>query len=668
MSLGLGAAPRAARAQATSEADQPLSIRGGTGLLHLSQARSGAPGSFRFSLFGSAFGGSNYLCNPDHPCASPLGGDAVDFDEVQHSTLRLGISATPAEGIEAFGGVRSTSSSSTQNLPKVLDVVGDVTLGARLFTPPTPGQVLALGLEGDVTFLKGSDEAGVDGSATSFGVRGLGSLNAPLGSEAGALSLRSDLNLGYRLDRSSSLVEDRENNAPPDGLGRNISRFERFALGVNRVDLIELGVGTELSGRVLRPFVSWSLDVPINRGDYACPEDEADDNGESCLNQNHKLSTFPSRASVGARVLPWAGLSVILALDIGTGGTRAFVDELTPELPYNLWLGASYSVQTQPAEPAIKHVVVQKLVPVAIPEQVLDGEVVDEDTRDGVKNAVVRVTNLERTAMLTDEEGRFSLRAVKPGPYQLALSAPGYHDGTCRAQIEQLPPRAPGTNRGGTISTFAECPLKALPKLGTVIALTADAQTGDVVGGARLVVTDERGRKVSLQGDNTGTFRFENVPPGMAHVFVEVDGYLPTVRDLTVHPEMESLARILLNKRPRVPRVAVVGQEIRLRTPLSFEGDEAEVSAGSAPIVEELADLLRKKPEIQVVSLVVKVGGAASPEASQALAQARAAHLAAALSALGVDGARIVAEGREDAGIARGKTGMVTKVDLRIGK
>ena len=44
------------------------------------------------------------------------------------------------------------------------------------------------------------------------------------------------------------------------------------------------------------------------------------------------------------------------AVDIGTGATSVFLDEVAPEPPYNLWLGLAWAVDTEPPLPIIQRV------------------------------------------------------------------------------------------------------------------------------------------------------------------------------------------------------------------------------------------------------------------------------------------------------------------------
>ena len=74
------------------------------------------------------------------------------------------------------------------------------------------------------------------------------------------------------------------------------------------------------------------MDVPVNRQSYLCNLD-ARSAGDQCLSRDAQFSSTPSRRTVGARAYPWLtpwldGLAVLAALDIGTGATSNFVEEV----------------------------------------------------------------------------------------------------------------------------------------------------------------------------------------------------------------------------------------------------------------------------------------------------------------------------------------------------
>src|SRR6185295_5172937 len=177
-----------------------------------------------------------------------------------------------------------------------------------------------------------------------------------------------------------------ESTPPPAGRGESIQRTERFGLDINRVDSFELGIGAEFIHEFVRPFVEWTFDIPVNRQKYVCDENVAADHGDKCLAKAQGWSTSPSRFSFGARVFPWPerGLSGLLAVDIGTGATSQFIDEVAPEPPYNLWFGLGWAIDTEPPAPIIQTVEKPVAAPVAKAMPFLAGTVVDKASGNGI--------------------------------------------------------------------------------------------------------------------------------------------------------------------------------------------------------------------------------------------------------------------------------------------
>src|SRR5690606_15618438 len=140
---------------------------------------------------------------------------------------------------------------------------------------------------------------------------------------------------------------------PPEGRGSPIERTERFGLGISRVDKLGIGLGSEYVNDYVRPYLEWTLDIPVNRQKYVCNIQEAELRGDECLGVAAGFGTTPSRFTLGARVFPWqkSGLSLTGAIDLGTGGTKRFLEETTPETPYRLWFGLGYAVDTVPPPP-----------------------------------------------------------------------------------------------------------------------------------------------------------------------------------------------------------------------------------------------------------------------------------------------------------------------------
>jgi len=679
-------------------------IRASTGLLHVVQAGSGAPGTFRVSLTGTYFSATGFLCNSDTPCPVFGNESPTEQDEVDRVGAHLGISATPWPFLEAYLGFHNHATSDNRSRPTLLQVLGDTNLGIKAFMPYKPDRIFGLGGSLDLFLLNGTGGVGIDGGGTSFALRGLASLNLDNRLEQEkVIPLRFHFNLGYLFDNSYAVVEELETTEPPEGRGENISRIERFGLDINRTDFFEIGLAGEYVHPVIRPFIEWSIDVPVNRRDYVCNVNQAEARGDLCLGENQRFSIAPSRFTLGARLFPWKGrgLSLLGAVDIGTGATSEFVDEVAPEPPWNLYFGFGYAVDTVPPEPVVKKVEVPSTTPAAVAveaDQYVRGVVVEKGTTNPIPNAVVKFEGRQMPGMLTGDDGAFTTVDLAPGTYTFSISAPGFREGQCIATVPlpgaaaPQPPAAapapgaapgaapapgqppaasggwgaqPGAQPGAPVPpgpgapppsagvggkpadivVQTQCELEPMPKVGNVAGSLLDSATQAPVPGARVIITDRLNRSLELTADQAGAFRFENVPPGTVKITVDAPGYLPSVNEFTIKPREDVPARIMLNKRPTQASVVVTPKELKLKRQVHFLKDMATIEPDSMSIIEEIADTLKTHPEIRGIEIQGHTDNQGTPVYNLRLSQNRAQAVLDALVKLGVEPSRLEAKG-----------------------
>lgn len=648
-------------------------LSGSTGLLHVAEAGAGAPGTFRFALTGSYFSGSGFLCNGSTACPSFQGEDRNSSDDVTRAGVDLGLSATVLPFLEAYAGFHNHATSDSRGRPELLQVLGDTNLGLKGFTPHAPDSIFSFGGEAELLLLNGTGGVGLDGSSTSFALRALGTIDLNNRTEASKrIPLRFHANIGYLFDNAGNIVSSVENTPPPQGRGAPISRVERFGLGINRVDFVQMGFAAEYVNEWVRPFVEWSIDVPLNRQNYTCNVTQATANGDQCLGLDQGFATTPSRFSLGARAFPWKdhGLAVLAAFDIGTGATSSFVQEVAPELPWNFYFGVAYGFDTAPPKPVIQRITTPAPpAPLAAaPENVIDGIVLEKNTQNAIPDALVRFDGRPLTGMVSNADGTFRSANLEPGTYTLNVSATGFRDGQCIATIQaplapptsvvpapqpgsvavQAPaggPAQPGANGVGPNVVKVQCELESLPKVGTVIGSIIDPDSNQAVEGAHIEVTDKLNRKLELRADASGAFRFENVPPGPLKFAVDAPGYFTSVAEVNVKAREDAQARILLNKRPAKPNVVVSGKEIKLKQQVHFQHDSAEILPDSQAILEELAEVMVKRADIKSVEVQGHTDNTGEAGYNLRLSQSRAQAVVDFLGKLGVDPTRMVAKG-----------------------
>jgi outer membrane protein OmpA-like peptidoglycan-associated protein len=406
------------------------SLDAATGLLRLYGAGSGAVGTFRFSLLSSYFAGTGFLCNSSATCADQQGGVPTREDDLTHIGGHVGISATPLPFLEAYLGVHTSATSDNLSHPGLLQVLGDTNFGVKAFMPHEEGSIFSAGGAAEMWLLNGTGTVGID--SASFALRGVATADFSNGSTH-KIPLRTYLNIGYLFDNSGKLVDSVEKH---ELNGHRITRIERFGLGINRVDSLNAGLGLEGMFGIVRPFLEWTIDVPVNRQNHVCnllPRAA----GDECLGQNPGFSTTPSRLGIGARVhalLP--GLSFLGAVEVGTGATSSFLEEVSPELPWNLYFGIAYAADTEPRV-EVRRVEVNRAIRVNLPppQQIIQGSVVEKGSGLPIQDAIVRFEGRNLTGMVTTPDGTFRTSDLPAGTYTFDVSAPGYRDGQCSATI-----------------------------------------------------------------------------------------------------------------------------------------------------------------------------------------------------------------------------------------
>jgi outer membrane protein OmpA-like peptidoglycan-associated protein/methionine-rich copper-binding protein CopC len=624
-------------------------VSGSTGLLHLVQPSSGAAGTFRVSLLADWSSGTGFLCTSSTPCGNDTRDSASRFGSV------LGLSLTPVRFLEAYGSLHSSASSDDQHSPGLIDVLGNAALGAKLFTADPIAGLLSLGGAAELELLNGSGSVGVNGKGTSFRLSALAGLDLR-GAQGSGPPLRILSNLGYVVDNSGNLVDATESSR-----GTRITRVERFGLGINRVDRFQAGLGVEALFPVLRPFVEWNLELPVNRQNYVCSS-ATRYSGDQCLANDQSLSAFPSSLTLGVRVAPFLkGLSATAALDIGTSGTSNFIEELAPTLPWDAWLGVGYAFDIQ--EPKPEQVRVVERVTEALPPKPslkVRGSVHEHGKDTGIANAILHYQGRELTAMASGADGHFVSGELEPGAYTFGVEAENFKPGECSVVIPEEPaakapapaaPIPPAAASGapapaaGVHYFDVDCELEALPRAGNVNGAVLDADSSSPVAGATVELVDSLGRSLQLETDAGGSFRFERVLPGMITLKADAQSYLFHSQTLELLQRQDAHAQISLRKRPKAGHVVVAANELRLNQQIHFEQDSATILPDSQALLEEIADALAGAPRISHVEIQGHTDNNGTPEHNKALSEARANAVLDWLTSHGIDPSRLAAHG-----------------------
>jgi outer membrane protein OmpA-like peptidoglycan-associated protein len=423
-------------------------LGGGSGLLHTQHAQSGAPGQIRVGLTTELFS-AGFLCSQSAPCPNPNGGAPLTHDSLTHIGATLTLSATVTKWLEAYAATGAYGNADNADQPALLQVFGDSQLGLKAFFPV--GRVLHLGGATELDLVNGSGAVGLVGAGTGAKFRAIGTVDLR-GAEK-PTPLRISLNTTYSVDAAAPVVAGYEaNNGAP------ITRIERFGLEINRVDHIDIALGAEaffVDERV-RPFLEYTMLLPINRQGYAC--DPTNPNGDGCLATD---TVIPSKLTLGGRFFPWKhGFSLTAGLDIGVTGVSSFIEELAPTAPWMLYLGAGWAIETKDHPSVERTKVVSRVLPPKFPGE-LHGKVHPKDKTDGIVDAILVIDDHpEITSRVSRADGTFNI-PLDPGTYKLTVHAKGYRDGTCGGTLPDMP---------ATVET--DCPLEP-----ALVAVTANEIT-----------------------------------------------------------------------------------------------------------------------------------------------------------------------------------------------
>jgi outer membrane protein OmpA-like peptidoglycan-associated protein len=536
--------------------------------------------------------------------------------------------------------------------PGLLAVLNNAAVGAKAFLPTPLAGILSFGGDVELDLLSGSGSVGFDGSALGLRLAALGQID--LRGLESPIPIRILTNVGYALDNSGKLVESVEKSR-----GAPIARVERFGLSINRVDHVEMGLGVEGSFSVVRPFVEWNLQVPVNRQSYTCNTRKVY-SGDRCLKADESLSAFPSALTLGARVTPWLpGLTGTLAVDVGTTGTSNFIEELAPTLPWDLWFGVGYAFDTvkPPPEKVVVAAPAPTLPPPPKPVLRARGFVHPKDQTDGIAGAIIRYQGRNLTAMASGDDGRFISDALEPGTYTLEVSADGFRPGQCLVIVggTAVPAPNPPATPSGTSNAPAgtppesffdvDCALEALPKVGTITGKLIDADSGAPVGNAQVELTDALRRTLSVTTDAVGAFRFEHVSPGTVSLRAEAPGYLFHQQSLELHAREDARPDLSLHKRPKVSLVELSPTELKIKQQIHFEQDSSTILGDSNALLEQIADTLAHNPGITQVEIQGHTDDTGNPQHNKSLSEARANAVLDWLVAHGIDAGRLVARG-----------------------
>ncbi len=662
-------------------------LDGNTGGVWTVDAGSAPAGTFRTQLALDFFVADGYLEPED--TNDYLGG-------------ALSVSWSALDFLEVYASITSSANANNKEQPSLFQVLGDTTFGAKGFYPVDDWVTLGGGFR--IELLNSVGGIGPSMKGTGVGLRANASADFRR-VEGGGPPLITRFNVDYFFDNSSNVIEEIEQerfegiDTPYQNSAYEfrhlLSRVERFALGINRVDLLTLALGLEapLTAATdfhLHPLLEWRLGIPVNRQGYDCLYEETDVQfgGDSCL-ERAGAAAFPQTLTLGLRVFPpLRGVALLAAVDIGLTGTRDFVRELAPNKPYDVIFALSFaydarSMPSASAEPEVREVPVVR--PALARTTRIRGQVIEEGTGAVVAGAVVRYPGRDLSAQQADEQGRFMSYALDPGEIDLEISHPDYETGTCKTTIPDEPvagadaqaeahasltmddftaepdaaepatepePGASETEQADGSAADASapepreieltCAIRPLPRKATLKGVVIGSSGLPLAGAA---VQLEGPQPASAVSGMSGDFAFAQVAPGSYTLRVEADGAFVKKQPVELLANETTSVRVEVLEKPARSLVRVTSREIRLRRKIAFQASTAEINPSSNILLAEIADVMVRQPEIGLVEIGVHTDNQGSSSRNLEISQQRAEAVRMRLIENGVSPARLEAKG-----------------------
>lgn len=538
-------------------------LSGGSGLFHLTSAQTGEEMTFRLSLAGQVFSGSDVI---------------RANDENSRFIGTLGISATPIEFLEPYLVLQARSNQNSFSTPETVLSQGDSNLGVKGVFEVAP----AFHVGGDLRliFLTGAGDNTFEFGATSVRIAGLATFDGTQLPD-GPIPVRATLNLGYLVDNSDQLLPEDEDGAKivPD-------RVERFSQGLSAFSQFQIGLGVEIPLNYVTPSLEYNLGVLV--GDEPPP---------LCEGQPLECPSAagfggnPQNLTLGVRGMPLQGLVPQVAVDIGLSSED--VQGVPVNAPYQIIFGLTYAFDPRTREKIVveeKIVEREKIVEVAPKVGFFNGTVIDADTKKPVPGAVIEYVGRDLTRQSADAEaGAFRSYEFEPNnEVEIRVTAPDYKD-----------------------TKLSEAPVEGANDL--VVKLKPKGKTGIIRGFVKIGAENATG-SVLLTGPTTyevtlteGKFE-QKVLAGWYTVTASRPGMLTAGRDVQVKPGGKESVAFNLVRRPSTAAVELVENRIVVDGKIEFS--DTSVKSESHSLLDQVAAVLFEHPEFTRVQVGAHVDDA----------------------------------------------------------
>jgi outer membrane protein OmpA-like peptidoglycan-associated protein len=346
----------------------------------------------------------------------------------------------------------------------------------------------------------------------------------------------------------------------------------------------------------------------------------------------------------------------MLAIDIGTGGTGVFVRELAPTPPWMFFFGVGFANDFAPQIRRVEvphEVIRERLVDNTPIHGRIAGTVTESESHQPVAGAVIDlVGHGDLGYVASGPQGHYHTHNIPPGEYEVHVRAVDYNDNTCRGTI----PAPTGTAREVPDVTV-DCALRPLPRTGNIQGRVTNSQGGAGVGGLTITLTpvtvaQPPGASGPPPGPQTassgadGTFQFQNVLAGTYTVAAGQGPQTMAGSPRTVEVQPRATANADLTVSPSNTRGITVGRGgITVNEQIHFQTDSADILPDSNTLLERIADVIERHPEIACLEIQGHTDNQGSVPHNMQLSQARAESVRTRLVSLGVNAERLNAHG-----------------------
>ncbi|HEX6838002.1 MAG TPA: OmpA family protein [Polyangia bacterium] len=558
-----------------------------------------------------------------------LGNLTIDYTPWKYLELYLAVYNSSNQNTRAEGPPQRTD-------PEVILALGDVGAGIKGRLPLTKWFDLALHL--GLRFFNSVSGVSVLGSATNFAPDLVASWDLRHADATAKVPLRFHFNFGYVLDNSidllpanqcaTSTTDDaciRSRVVETFGYGINPSRFKLAAAVDAPLAFANNKVGLDL-------IFEYHVDIAVGDGDTlvanavraAFPTSQQADRVDG---QSQQYLTF------GARVRPVAGLILDAGIDIGLSSYGFRYGSPLPM--WNLLLGAQYAYDPGAGRGRTK--VVTKTITREINRGAVEGKlrgfVRDAATKKAISGATVKYTTRRATSQLTADDGSFLSYGFAPGPLTIEVSRDDYETATVNTSV------------GANAETPLEVLLTAKPPADVDVRVKVSDDAGNPLGTATVRFTNTA-TGVVVDGMPESMAGFDaKLTPGDWTLEAGATGYMTKSKPISVVAAQPQNVEIVLHKKPAVSHVTLKAHEIAIRGTIHFGTDNAELRPDGEQLVDEVADVLAKHPEIRRVRVEGHTDNRGNAEHNLQLSKARAASVVQYLVKSGIDPARLESEG-----------------------